>query len=710
MAAKGSVIARILSEYSDKGTKAARKDLVELQNNFHEFGKKATEAFAVAGAAGLAFAAQSVKLAIEDQKSQAILANVLRNTTGANEEAIASADEYIKKTQLRLGINDTELRPSLQALVTATRDVTKAESLQQLAMDISAGRGKDLGAVSIALAKAYDGNFSALKRLGIPLSETLVKSKDFVGITKELSAAVNGSATVAADTLAVRMARVKLSFEEAQKSLGYALMPAVQGFLDILINKVLPSLQKFIDANKDKLVAALQSAATTLGDLIKNAVSFGTWLASHIVIVKEFAVAMAAMWAYGKVLAFVSAIEKIVAVMRTLRTVAAGAAVAEALATGGGSVAAGLAALAVAGIGTAWVIAGNEARNAGKDFQTAKEAADPRAYGGSVNDRSGTQAATIGANYNAIIAKTSESDRKAIEAAKARAAINAQIAKDQAASARSAAIAAAKAAKDAAKQYLLEKSIAALKKLGVTPTDNNTDPNELEAARLNLVKQGNIADAEKLGITLALIDAQMQSNQAIQRYSDILQALADDHISSSEIETLAKKWGISQDAVVAYIAQVTGAAAWDPKDLGSPGAVAADGWKNALTALNAYYNALKSGTIMAPSAGGSAAITPSPTSPDVAAIVAAATPQSGTGNIGINYNQPGSTSLFASSGSSAWGLGSANPGVNYNQPPTVNITVQGSVVTQNDLVTAVTAGIQQNIISGRSVSFSNTGL
>ena len=101
--ALGAVVARIVSQYSDKGSKAAQRDIAKLGKNFDAFSKKATKAFAVAGAASAAFAVKigvdAVQAAIEDQKSQVLLANSLRNTVGATDDAIASVEEYITKQQ-----------------------------------------------------------------------------------------------------------------------------------------------------------------------------------------------------------------------------------------------------------------------------------------------------------------------------------------------------------------------------------------------------------------------------------------------------------------------------------------------------------------------------------------------------------------------------------------------------------------------------------
>ena len=49
--AVGAVVARILTQYSDKGSKQAQKDIYKLQKKIDAFGKKALRNFAVAGAA-----------------------------------------------------------------------------------------------------------------------------------------------------------------------------------------------------------------------------------------------------------------------------------------------------------------------------------------------------------------------------------------------------------------------------------------------------------------------------------------------------------------------------------------------------------------------------------------------------------------------------------------------------------------------------------
>jgi hypothetical protein len=159
----------------NNGLKGLNKSTGGLIPGFSNIGLAATAAFG-AVAAGLTLAARA---AIEDEKSQVELQRQLERTFGANEELTTSAERYISVTQLRTGTSDTELRSSLGTLIRATGDLTKSQDLLNTAQDISVATGKDLGSVTLALAKASQGQFTALSRLGIPLDESTKMSKDF---------------------------------------------------------------------------------------------------------------------------------------------------------------------------------------------------------------------------------------------------------------------------------------------------------------------------------------------------------------------------------------------------------------------------------------------------------------------------------------------------------------------------------------------------
>jgi hypothetical protein len=230
-----------------------------------KFGKIAGAAFLAAGVAAAAYAGKlaidGVKAAIEDEAAQLRLATSLKNVTGATDAQIASTEAYITKAQLAYGINDNDLRPSLDRLVRSTKDVEEAQKLQTLAINIAAGTGKSLQAVSEALAKAHDGNFTALKRLGGGIDENIIKSKDFEAATASLANTFEGQASKQADTFDGKMRRLKEAIGEGKESIGGFILDAVTPMVSTIVDKVVPAVQGFIESigGEEGIKAALQN-------------------------------------------------------------------------------------------------------------------------------------------------------------------------------------------------------------------------------------------------------------------------------------------------------------------------------------------------------------------------------------------------------------------------------------------------------------------
>ena len=258
--ATGAVIARILSQYSDKGSKAAQKDLARLTKKFDQFGKKALKA---TGLAAVATAGLAVKLgkdavqgAMEDQKAQASLAVALRNTTGATQEAIAANAAFLDSLELQVAIDNNELIPALKTLVTATGNVSSAQRLLSLSADAAAASGMDIGSVSKIIAKAHNGQLEALKKLNLGLDQSKIKAGDSAAVFKELADITKGQAEAAANTFAGKLTVLKLRFNQVAERVGYALIPVLEKLVDRLANDVFPAFEKFIRMNQNDIVDA----------------------------------------------------------------------------------------------------------------------------------------------------------------------------------------------------------------------------------------------------------------------------------------------------------------------------------------------------------------------------------------------------------------------------------------------------------------------
>ncbi|NBX97359.1 hypothetical protein EBQ81_00640, partial [bacterium] len=186
----------------------------------------------------------------------------------------ASVEEQITALSLANGIADDELRPSFERLVRATEDVTKAQNLQKLALDIAAGSGKSLESVSAALSRAYDGNTTALGKLGIGLSSAELKSMTFDEVTQKLATTFGGQATVQAETFEGRMKRLQVAFDEAKESVGAKLLPILTNLVTYFTDNVGPIMEsvkrklepltKAIEDNKEEFKALWEFTKTYL--------------------------------------------------------------------------------------------------------------------------------------------------------------------------------------------------------------------------------------------------------------------------------------------------------------------------------------------------------------------------------------------------------------------------------------------------------------
>jgi len=289
-----------------QATKGAETQLQSMGKKAATISKGITKAFTAIGV-GLSFTllareiGEATKAAVEDRKSQELLAVQLDNTTGATAAQIKAVEKQIGVLQLSSSIADDKLRPAYAQLLRATGDTTEAMDLLTLATDVSAGSGKDLTSITTALSKAYQGKMGALTKLGIPMSDSIQNASDYaaamlklnklqteaVGLTGsdytkamekvaaqqdlvnriaaagidwqgDLAAAFKGSAAEAANTDPYQ--KMQIIFGEIQERIGTALLPLLDDLAEWLSSPPgQAQLQEIADAARDVLT---QLAAT----------------------------------------------------------------------------------------------------------------------------------------------------------------------------------------------------------------------------------------------------------------------------------------------------------------------------------------------------------------------------------------------------------------------------------------------------------------
>jgi len=160
------------------------------------------------------------------------------------------------------------LRPSLERLARATGDVDQATKLQTLALDISAGSGKSLEAVTNALAKAQEGNTASLAKLGVGLSAAQLKTLSMDEITKKLGDTFENQASAKADTFQGKMARLSQAFDEGKETVGGFILDAITPLVSGFVDKVIPALSKMSDSLGKDLKDPLNAIKGILTDFV----------------------------------------------------------------------------------------------------------------------------------------------------------------------------------------------------------------------------------------------------------------------------------------------------------------------------------------------------------------------------------------------------------------------------------------------------------
>jgi len=264
----------LVTTFSAKGIKSAIKEFKAFNNNLDRarfLSKRLLLPATVAlGGATLALGKvlfEAAKAAADDEASQKLLEKQLLNTTKATSFSVDMAEAFIGKLETATGVADDQLRPSLARLAMATGDVTKAQELLTVALDVSAGSGKTLDEVTSVLIAAMSGNFKALKQLGIEYESTGNKAKDMENVQKLLAQAFGGQAAVAADTFQGKLKILGVAFGNLQEAVGQIMLPALTRFVTFLTNNVVPGLQVVVNAlGAGGLRPALVAAVALFGD------------------------------------------------------------------------------------------------------------------------------------------------------------------------------------------------------------------------------------------------------------------------------------------------------------------------------------------------------------------------------------------------------------------------------------------------------------
>jgi hypothetical protein len=215
------------------------------------------------------FLGLAAKAAIDDAAAQDHLAKTLENTVGASRATVTQVESYIEAAMRASTFTDDELRPSFEALVTASGDVEKANELMAVAMDVAAGKGIPLETATLAVAKASEGQFAAVNKLVPGLLDLSDKTLTAETATKKLSDLFAGHAQASTETAAGKAKNMSRDMGELSEKIGAQLLPAVTKLVDFFAVSLLPTLDKLSGGNGAFVLLGVAAAGPVLTNIVK---------------------------------------------------------------------------------------------------------------------------------------------------------------------------------------------------------------------------------------------------------------------------------------------------------------------------------------------------------------------------------------------------------------------------------------------------------
>jgi len=218
-----NIVVAAIAKWNGSALVKGEKQLTQFQKTTNKLAKSFITLFAAQKI--YAFGKASVKAFAADEKAAKSLEIALKNT--GNGFATIATEGFISRLQDTYKVLDDELRPAFQTLLQATSSITQSQKALELALSISAGTGKDLGSVSMALAKGFAGQTTALSRLGAGLSKTTLASGDMDKIMAELQQKFSGQALAATKTYTGQMNALTVAAEGAKEEIGKGLLDSI---------------------------------------------------------------------------------------------------------------------------------------------------------------------------------------------------------------------------------------------------------------------------------------------------------------------------------------------------------------------------------------------------------------------------------------------------------------------------------------------------
>lgn len=190
----------------------------------------------------------SIKAAGEAEKAHVQLVAALRAQGTALPSVISAYQGYATALQKTTIYQDDALESAAALLVTIgnvmPRDMEKA---LKATTNLASGLGIDLDTAARTVAKAAEGNTTALRKVGVIMDETKGKTHDFGDVLDAITAKFGGQAEAIAGTYQGRLAQLANTWNNVEESVGRVITQ------NATVLEAFKLLNEAIDANTGEL-------------------------------------------------------------------------------------------------------------------------------------------------------------------------------------------------------------------------------------------------------------------------------------------------------------------------------------------------------------------------------------------------------------------------------------------------------------------------
>jgi hypothetical protein len=263
-----AVFAVVAKDSASKTLKGVGKSFGTLKRNGINALKGIAGASVAAAGALAAFTGTAIKGAIDDERSNILLASALKARGFELDKILPKIEEQIDAAR-RLGQSDDEVRAGLEVGSRYFKNQEKLLKANALAATISSVTGEDMATVMGKIGKAANGQTRGLAALIGPIQ----KGAKFTDIYRQGNEKFAGVAEALAESTSGKLLTAQEEFNEAMDDFGTKFLPEVNKVLRFVTEKAFPAFQGILETIapivKDFFENYITPLAGSIGELFK---------------------------------------------------------------------------------------------------------------------------------------------------------------------------------------------------------------------------------------------------------------------------------------------------------------------------------------------------------------------------------------------------------------------------------------------------------